>query len=180
MLLVLMSHLMLKSLLRLVLSIWVLWSFNLFLSKRWRNVEKVNWYCSGSVQFSHSVVADSLWPHGLEHTRPPCPSPTPGVYSNSCPSSQWCHPTISCSVDPFSSCLQSFPTSGSFQRSKLFPSGGQSIAVSASVSVLPMNILKDWFPLGLTCLISLQSEGLSRVFSNTTVQKNQFGAQLSL
>ena len=115
MLLVLMSHLMLKSLLRLVLSIWVLWSFNLFLSKRWRKVEKVNWYCSGSVQFSHSVVADSLWPHGLEHTRPPCPSPTPGVYSSSCPLSQWCHPTISYSVDPFSSCLQSFTSSLSFQ-----------------------------------------------------------------
>ena len=179
MLLVLMNHLMLKSLLRLVLSIWVLWSFNLFLSNRWRKVEKVNWYCSGSVQFSHSIVADSLWPHGLDHARLPCPSPTPGVYSNSCPLSQWCHPTISSSVDPFSSRLQSFPSSRSFPVSQFFTSGGQSIWVSASASVLPMNI-QDWFPSGLTSLISLQSKGLSRVFSNTTVQKHRFlGAQVS-
>ena len=126
-----------------------------------------------SVQFSRSVVSDSLWPHGLQHTRPPCPSPTPEVYSNSCPLSRWCHPTISSSVIPFSSCLRSFPASGSFQMSQFFASGGQSIGVSVSPSVLPMNI-QDWFPLGLTGLISLQSKGLSRVFSNTTVQKHQF------
>ena len=114
---------------------------------------------------------DSLWPHGLQHTRPPCPSPTPGVYSDSCPLSQWCHTTISSSVIPFSSHLQSFPASGSFPMSQFFTSGGQSIGVSASASVLPMNI-QDWFPLGWTCLISLQSKGLSRVFSNTTVQKH--------
>ena len=133
-----------------------------------------------SIQFSRSVVSDSLWPQEPQHTRPPCPSPTPGVYSNSCPLSRWCHPTISSSVIPFSSCLQSFPTSGSFQMSQLFTSGGQSIGVSASASVLPMNI-QDWSPLGWTGWISLQSKGLSRVFSNTTVQKHQFfGAQLSL
>ena len=133
-----------------------------------------------SAQFSGSVVSDSLWPHGLQHARPPCPSPTPRVYSNSCPSSWWCHPTISTSGIPFSSCLQSFPASGSFLVSQLFASGGQSIGVSASVSVLPVNI-EDWFPLGWTGWIFLQSKGLSRVFSNTTVQKHQFfGAQLSL
>ena len=132
-----------------------------------------------SVQFSPSVVSDSLWPHGLQHARPPCPSPTPGVYSNSCPSNQWCHPIISSSVVPFSSCLQSFPASRSFPMSQLFTSGGQSIAVSASASVLPMNI-QDWFPLGWPGLIFLSKE-LARVFSNTTVQKHQFfGAQLSL
>jgi len=133
-----------------------------------------------SVQFSHSVVSNSLWPHGLQHARLPCPSPTPGACSNSCPSSQWCHPTVSSSVVPFSSCLQSIPASGSFLMSQLFTSGGQSTEVSASASVLPMNI-QDWSPLGWTGLISLQSKGLSRVFSNTTVQKHQFfGAQLSL
>ena len=128
-----------------------------------------------SVQFSsiHSVVSDSLWPHGLQHTRLPCPSPTPGAYSNSCPLSRWCHPTILSSVVPFPSCLQSFPASGSLPMSQFFTSGGQSIGVSASSSVLPMNI-QDWFPFGLTGLISLQSKGLSRVFSNTTVQKHQF------
>ena len=110
----------------------------------------------------------TLWPHGLQHARPPCPSPTPRVYSNSCPLSQWCHPTISSSVVSFSSHLQSFPASGSFQMSQLFASGGQSIGVSASTSVFPMNI-QDWFPLGWTGLISLQSKGLSRVFSYTTV-----------
>ena len=131
-------------------------------------------------QFSLSVMSDSLQPYGLQHTKPPCPSPTPGVYSNSCPSRQWCHPTISSSVDPFSSCLQSFPASGSFQMSHFFTSGGQRIGVSSSASVLPMNI-QDWFPLWCTGWISLQSKGLSRVFSNTTVQKHQFfGAQLSL
>ena len=118
-------------------------------------------------------------PHGLQHARPPCPSPIPGVYPNSCPLSQWCHPTISSSVVPFTSCLQSFPASGSFPMSQFFPSGGQSIGVSASASVLPMNI-QDIFPLGWTGWISLQSKGLSRVFSNTTVQKHQFfSAQLS-
>ena len=133
-----------------------------------------------SVQFSRSVVSNSLWPHELQHTRPPCPSPTPGVQPNACPLSRWCHPSISPSVVPFSSCFQSFPTSGSFQMSQLFTSGGQSIGVSASTSILPMNT-QDWSPLGGTSLISLQSKGLSRVFSNTTVQKHQFfGTQLSL
>ena len=119
-----------------------------------------------SVQFSCSVMSDSLRPHRLQHARPPCPSPTPGVYSNSCPLSQWCHSTISSSVIPFSSCLQSFPGSGSFPMSQLFTSGGQSIGVSASASVLPMNT-QDWSPLGWTGWISLHSKGLSRVFSNT-------------
>ena len=133
-----------------------------------------------SVQFSHWVVSDSLRSHGLQLARLPCPSPTPGVYWNSCPLSRWCHPTISSSVVPFSSCLQSFPASGSFQMSQFFTSGGQSIGVSASTSVLPVNI-QDWFPLGWVGCISLKSKGLSRVFSNTTVQKHQFfGAQLSL
>ena len=126
------------------------------------------------------VVSDSLGPHGLQHARRPCPSPTPGVYSNSCPSCQWCHPTISSSVISFSSRLQSFLASRSFTMSQFFTSGGQSTGVSASASVLPMNI-QDWFLLGLTGMISLQSKGLSRVFSNTIVQKHQFfGAQLSL
>ena len=125
-------------------------------------------------------MSNSLWPHGLQHTRPPCPSPTPGAYSNSCSSSQSCHPTISSSVVPFSSHLQSFPASGSFQMTQFLSSGGQSIGVSASASVLPMNI-QDWFPLGWTSLITLLSKGLSRVFSNTTVWKHQFfGAQTSL
>ena len=133
-----------------------------------------------SVQFSRSVVSDSLWPHELQHARPPCPSPTPRTYPNSCPLSRWCHRTISSSVLPFSSCLQSFPASGSFQMSQLFTSGGQSIGVSASASDLSMNN-QDWSPLGWTGWISLQSKGLSRVFSNTTVQKHQFfTAQLSL
>ena len=125
-----------------------------------------------TVQFSRSVVSDSLWPHGLQHARPPCPSPTPGVYSNSCPLSWWCHPGISCSVVPFSSHLQSFPASGSFPVSQLFTSGGQSINIEALATVLPMNI-QGWFPLELTGLISLLSKGLSRVFSNT-FQKHQF------
>ena len=132
-----------------------------------------------SVQFSRSVVSDSLWPHEPQHTRPLCPSPTPRVHPNPCPSSWWCHPTISSSVIPFSSCPQSFPASGSFQMSQLFTSGGQSTGVSTSTSVLPMNA-QDWSPLGWTGWISLQSKGLSRVFSNTTVQKHQFfRAQLS-
>ena len=127
-----------------------------------------------------SVMSHSLWPHGLQHARPPCPSPNPRVYSNSCPLNRWCHPTISSSVIPFFSRLQSFPASGSFQMSQLFESGGRSIGVSASTSVLPMST-QNWSPLGWTGLISLQSKGLSRVFSNTAVQKHQFfGAQHSL
>ena len=133
-----------------------------------------------SVQFSNSVMSDSLLPHELQHAKPPCPSPTPRVYSDSCPLSQWCHPAISSSVIPFSSLPQSFPASGSFQMSQLFEWGGQSVGVSASTSVLPVNT-QDWSPLGWTGWTSLQSEGLSRVFFNTTVQKYQcFGAQLSL
>ena len=116
-------------------------------------------------------MSDSLWLHGLQHTRLPCSSPTPGAYSNSCLLSRWCHPTISISVIPFSSCLQSFPASGSFQMSQLFASGDLSIGASASASVLPMNI-QDWSPLGWTDWISLQFKGLSRVFSNTTVWKH--------
>ena len=131
-------------------------------------------------QCSRSVMSNSLRPHGLQHARLACPSPTPRACSNSCPSSWWCHPTISSSVVPFCSHLQSFPASGSFPRSQFFTSGVQNTGTSASASVLPMNI-QDWFLLGLTGWISLQSKGLSRVFSNTTVQKHQFfGAQLSL
>ena len=124
-------------------------------------------------QFSHSVVSDSLRPYDSQHARPPCPSPTPGVYSDSCPSSRWCHPAISSSVIPFSSCPQSLPASGSFPLSQLFTWAGQSIGVSASASVFPNNT-RDWSPSGWTGWISLQSKGLSRVFSNTTVQKHQF------
>ena len=126
-----------------------------------------------SVQFSHSVMSDSLQPHELQHTKPPCPSPTPGVHPNPCPLSQWCRPTSPSSVVPFSSYAQSFPASGSFQVSQLFASGGQSVGVSASKLVLPMNT-QDWSPLGWTGWISLQSKGLSRVFSNSIVQKHQF------
>ena len=133
-----------------------------------------------SVQFSLAVMSNSLWPHELQHARPPCPSPTPGVHPNPCPSSRWCHPTISSSAVPFSSCHQSCPASGSFQMSQLFASGGQSIGVSASSLVLPMNT-QDWSSLGWAGWISLQSKGIPRVFSNTTVQKHQFfGAQLYL
>ena len=132
------------------------------------------------VQFSRSVMSDSLQPHESQHARPPYPSPTSGVYSNSCPSSRWCHPAVSSSVVPVSSCPQSLPASGSFAMSQLFASGGWSIGVSASASVLPMNT-QHWSPLWWTGWISLQSKGLSRVFSNTTVQKHQFfGTQLSL
>ena len=129
----------------------------------------ISWFiwCQFS-QFSHSVVFNSLWPHGLQHARFPCPSPTPGACSSSCPSSWWCQWTISSSVVPFFCCLQSFLASESFPRSDFFASGGQTTRVSASASVLPMNI-QDWFRLGLTGLISLQSKGLLRVFSNTTV-----------
>ena len=143
------------------------------------------WRCQknrkiASVQFSHSVVSNSLRPHELQHTRSPCPSQSPGVYPDSCPSSRWCHPDISSSVVPFSSCPQSLPASGSFPMSQLFAWGGQNIGVSASASVLPMNT-QDRSPSEWTGWISLQSKGLSRVFSNTIVQKHQFfGAQLSL
>ena len=123
--------------------------------------------------FSHSVVSASLWPHGLQHCMLPCPSPSPQVYLNSCPSSRWWHPTISSSVIPFSSCPQCFPASGSFPVSQFFTSGGQSIGASASALALPINI-QSWFPLGLTGLISLQSKGLSGVFSSTTVRKHPF------
>ena len=122
-----------------------------------------------SVQFSHSVTSESLWPQGLQQARLPCLTPTPRAYLSSCPLSRSCHPTISSSVIPFSSCLQSFPTSGSFQMSQFFTSCGQNIGIPASTSVLPVNI-QGWFPLGLTGLISLQSKGLSRVFSSTTIQ----------
>ena len=132
-----------------------------------------------SVRFSHSVVSDSLKPHESQHARPLCPSPTPGVHSNTCPSSQWCHPAISSSVNPFSSCPQSLPASESLPMSQFFTRGGQSIGISASASVLPMNT-RDWSPSGWTGLISLQSKGLSRVFSKTMVQKHQFfSTQLS-
>ena len=142
--------------------------------KRWCEKE-IHIYFS-----SRSVMSNSLWLHETQHTRPTCLSPTSRICPNSCPLSQWCHLTISSYVVPFSSCLQSFPTSGSFQRSQLFASDGQSIGVSASTSFLPMNT-QDWFPLGWTGWIILQSKGLSRVFSNTTVQKHQFfRAQLSL
>ena len=141
----------------------------LFITRQYNIVLKQH----GSVQFSHSVVFNFLLPHGLEHTRLSCSSPTPRACSNSCPSSQWCHPTIS-------SCPQSIPGSGSFPMSQVFASGGQSIGASASASVLPMNI-QDWFSLGLTIWISLQSKRLSRVFSNTTIQKHQFfDTQISL
>ena len=142
-----------------------------YIRQRKTSIVSCHWF--SSVHFSRSVVFDSLQPHGLQHTRPPCPSPIPRVYSNSCPLSQWCYPTTSSSVVPFSSHLQSFPASGSFQMSQFFASGGQSIGVSASASVLPVNI-QGWFPLGWTGWIFLQSKGLSRVFSNTTVWKNQF------
>ena len=132
-----------------------------------------------SVQFSHLVMSDSVRPHGLQHSRLPCPSPTPRTYSNSCSLSQWCHPAISSSIVPFSSCTQSLPALESFPMSQLFPWGGQSTGVSALASFLPKNT-QDWSPLEWTGCISLQFKGLSRVFSNTTVQKDQFfGAQLS-
>ena len=150
------------------------YAFNFMTGNRFRNT--LNCF---SVQFSHSVVSDSSWPHESQRASPPCPSPTPRVYPNSSPLSRWCHAAISSPVVPFSSCPQSFPASGSFPMSQLFTWGGQSIGVSTSASVLPMNT-QDWSPLGWTGWISLQSKGLSRVFSNTTVQKHQsFGAQSS-
>ena len=146
----------------------------------WFSVTVLRSQCHSQDQFNCSVVSNSLRPRGLPHTRPSCQSPTPGACSNLCLLCRWCHQTISSSVLPFYSCLQSFPASGSFQMSHFFTTGGQSIGVSASASVLPMNI-QDWFPLGWTGWISLQSKGLSRVFSSTTVQKHEFfGAQLSL
>ena len=156
--------------------------------RRRRGWERMRWLYGitnsmdmfSSVQFSHSVMSDSLRPHEPQHTRPPYPSPTPEVHPNPCLLSQWCHPAISSSIIPFSSCPQSCPASGSFQVSQLFASGGQSIGVSALASVFPMNT-QGWSALEWTGWISLQSTGLSRVFSNTTVQKHQFfGAQLSL
>ena len=145
-------------------------------AKRWLKYFSMH----AQYQFSRSVVSDSLRPHDLQHARPPCLSPTPWVHPNPCPSSRWCHPTISSSVVPFSSCPQSFPVSVSFPMSQLFSSGGQSIGISASTSVLPMNT-QDWSSLGWNDWISLQSKGLSGVFSNTTVQKHQFfSTQLSL
>ena len=170
------------------MNIWVIASLGpLWIMLLWIALKVPEWIhvCISvqSVQFSRSVMSDSLWPHGLQNTRPPCPSPTPGVHSNSCPSSWWCHPTISSAVVPFSSRPQYFPESGSFHMSQLFTSGGENIWwcwVSASTSVFPTNI-QDWYPLGWTSWISLQSTGLSRVFSSTTVQKHQFfGPQLSL
>ena len=125
------------------------------------NLQPIHSFIHFQVQFSHSVVSNPLWPHGLQHARSPCPSPTPEVYSNSCPLSWWCHPTLSPSVIPFSSCLQSVPAPGSFPMSQFFTWGGQSTGVSASASVLPMNI-QDWFALGWTSWISLQSKGLSK------------------
>ena len=140
----------------------------------------VEWTPMQSVQVSCSVMSNSLWPYGLQHAGLPCPSTTPGACSNSGLLSQWCHPTISSSVIPFFSCLQSFPASWSFPVSQFFPQGGQSIGASASASILPMNI-QDWFSLGLTALTFLLSKGLSRGFSSTTIQKHQFfSAWLSL
>ena len=144
----------------------------------WSSYSWFNHENTCSIQFSCSVVSDSLWPHESQHARPPCPSPTPGVHPNSCALSWWCHPAISSSAVPFSSCPQSRPASGSFPMSQIFAWGGQSIGASASVSVLRMNT-HHWCPLGWTGWISLQSKGLSRVFSNTTVQKHQsFSSQL--
>ena len=141
---------------------------------------KNNWNLYLVSQFSHSVMSNTLRSHEPQHAKPPCPSPSPRVHPNSCPLSPWCHPSISSSIVPFSCCPQSFPASWSFPMSQLFTSGGQSIGVSASTSVFPMNT-QDWSPLGWTDWISLQSKGLSSVFSNTTVQKHQFfSAQLSL
>ena len=144
-----------------------------------KNVEMDDASDFSSVQFSRSVVPDSLQPHGSKHARPPCPSPSPGVHSDSRPSNHWCHPAISPSVIPFSSCTQSLPASGSFPMSQVFTWGSQSIGVSASASILPKNT-QDWAPSEWTGWISLQSKGLSRVFFNTTVQKHQFfGTRLS-
>ena len=158
------------------------WTKAIWLSLNHSGIIKgMSWFklSFSSVQFSRSVMSDSLWPHESQHARSPCPSPPPGVHSDSCPSSQWCHPAISSSVVPFSSCSPSLPASESFPMSQFFAWGGQSTGVSALASVLPKNT-QGWSPLEWTSWISLQSKGLSRVFSNTTVQKHQFfGAQLS-
>ena len=157
---------------------WATWEANLRIE--WAQMIIDFLLCASSVQFSCSVMSDSLQPHESQHARPLCPSPTSGVYPNSCPLSRWCHPTIPSSVIPISSCPHPFPGSGSFQMSQLFASGGQSIGVSASTSVLLMNT-QDWYLLGWAGWISLQSKGLSRVLSKTTVQKYQFfGPQSSL
>ena len=161
---------------------WILWHVNYISIRKDSKKEEIyiNNVLNIYISWSNSVVSDSLRPHEPQHARPLYSSPTPRVHPNPCPLSRRCHPTISSSVIPFSSCPQSLPASGSFPMSQLFASGGQSIGVSASASVLQVNI-QDWFPLGWTCWISLQSKGLSRVFFNTTVQKHQFfGAQLSL
>ena len=162
---------------------WILnhWTTREILSEKFNDSILLYYICSyGLVQFSHSVMCNSLQPHGLQCDRLPCSSPTPGSCSNSCSLSRWCHPNISSSVTLFSSCFQSFPASESFQMSQFFTSGGQSIGASVLASVFPMSI-QDWFPLACTGWISLLSKGLSRVFSNTTVQMHQFfGAQLSL
>ena len=157
-------------------------SLGLNLKRRWYTepLKQCLLYHMSSAQFSHSVMSNSLWPHELQHARPSCPSPTPRLYPNSCSSSRWCHPAISSSVVSFSSCPQSLPASESFPMSQLFTWDGQSIGVLALASVIPMDN-EDWSPLGWTGWISLQSKGLSRVFSNITVQKHQFfGTQLSL
>ena len=155
-----------------MLGLSCIWSFG--------HVPKISWFSFSSVQFSCSVVSDSLWPHESQHARPPCPSPTPRVHSNSCPLSQWCHPAISSSVVPFSSCPQSLPASESFPMNQLFTSGGQSTGVSALASFLPKKS-QGWSPSEWTGWICLQSEGLSRVFSNHHSSKHQFfSAQLSL
>ena len=177
------------SIIILLIQIYNLWAtFNLslpsFFMVHGREKELGPSLCSNPLKWGEwkwvAVMSNSLRPHGLQHTRPPCPSPTPGVYSNSCPLTWWYHPTISSLSSPFSFHLQSFPASGSFPTSQFFTSGGQSIGISASASVLPLNT-QDWSPLGWTGWISLQSKGLSRVFSNTTVEKHQFFCtQLSL
>ena len=148
--------------------------FSVFFSENWITLLSTYLFFAGSLAIVSSVTQSflSLRPHGLQHARLPCPSPTPRAWSNSCPLSWWCHPTISSSVVPFSSCLQSFPASGSFPVSQFFTSGGQSIGASASASIVPLNI-QDWYPLWLTGWISSQSKGLSRIFSNTTVQKHR-------
>ena len=144
---------------------------NVDAGQKWCELDLFSWQIR-MTKFSHSFVSDSLWPHGLQHARPPRPSPTPGVDWNSCPWGRWCHPAISSSAAPFSFCSPSFPASGSFPVSQFLASGGQSTGASASATVLPMNI-QDWFPLRLTGLISLQFKGLSRVFSSTAVWKHQ-------